>query len=129
MRDRTVPEELRMNAVASARLLESARSVRLAHQQCLHLAAPVVLRARRGTLWITVDGDPLDVVLEAGESCRYETRGALLVYALSGAAELELQPLPRTTRPRLGARLARWWARATATTASAAAATSGGARA
>ena len=38
-----------------------------------------------GTLWITQDGDPRDVVLEAGQQFRRDGQRAAIVYALAPA--------------------------------------------
>lgn len=38
-----------------------------------------------GTLWITQDGDPRDIVLEAGQQHRRQGQGAAIVYALAPA--------------------------------------------
>lgn len=39
-----------------------------------------------GTLWITVDGQPQDVVLEAGEQFVDPVRGQVSVFALEAAS-------------------------------------------
>jgi hypothetical protein len=39
----------------------------------------------RGSLWITHDGDPKDVVLEAGQSYRSDRRARMLIQALEDA--------------------------------------------
>lgn len=50
------------------------------------------LRSAAGTLWITIDEDPRDIVLEAGESFEVDRGEGLLVCALGGPATLELNP-------------------------------------
>lgn len=50
------------------------------------------LRSAEGTLWITLDDDPRDIVLEAGEGFAIERGDQLLVCALGGPALLELNP-------------------------------------
>ena len=56
------------------------------------------VRALHGGLWITQDGDPRDIVLEAGQSVQTATRGRAVVYALS-AARIAVQPaLPQPVR-------------------------------
>jgi hypothetical protein len=45
-----------------------------------------------GTAWITVDGDPRDIVLEAGESFVVDSAKPVIVFALQGPASVELQP-------------------------------------
>ncbi len=42
----------------------------------------------RGTAWITMDGDPQDVILEAGDSHTFSQSGRVVVQALGGDAEL-----------------------------------------
>ena len=42
----------------------------------------------RGTAWITVDGDPQDVILEPGDSHTFAQSGRAVVQALGGDAEL-----------------------------------------
>jgi hypothetical protein len=43
-----------------------------------------LLRCLAGNLWITHDGDPKDVVLEAGESYLVTRSTRMIVYALQG---------------------------------------------
>jgi len=45
-----------------------------------------------GTLWVTIDNDPRDFVLEAGQGLDVHCEDALLVSALGGPATLELRP-------------------------------------
>ena len=89
---------------------------RLASDQVLRLQAPLELVGHTGTLWITVDGELEDIVLEPGEVRRIDGRAALLVCALGGEATIQAQPLARLRRhrlvPRIGERLsavARAW--------------------
>lgn len=76
----------------------------------LSAAAPLRLRAARGTrlrsvagtLWVTVDGDPTDRVLLAGQQWAVDSAGPLLVSALDGPATVGLcgprRPAPRWRR-------------------------------
>ncbi|WP_280152180.1 DUF2917 domain-containing protein [Piscinibacter sp. XHJ-5] len=47
-----------------------------------------------GVAWITVDGDPRDHVLEAGDSFVIDSAQPVIVFALQGPAAVELQPRP-----------------------------------
>jgi hypothetical protein len=66
-------------------------SLRARHLLEVPQAQGVRIGCTRGSLWITVDGDPRDVVLEAGESFVGERPGRMLVYALSPSS-LSMQP-------------------------------------
>ena len=52
-------------------------------------ASGVGITCRSGSVWITVDNDPTDYVLEAGESFITSDHGRALVYAL-GEARIDL---------------------------------------
>ena len=52
-------------------------------------AAGVRIDCRSGSVWITLDNDPTDYVLEAGESFETDVHARALVYAL-GAARIDL---------------------------------------
>lgn len=58
--------------------------LRLAHQAIYSLedAAGVQIACREGTVWLTLDGDPRDIVLEAGEVFTTPQHRHALVYAL-----------------------------------------------
>lgn len=63
------------------------REVRLAHRAIYSLpdAAGLQIQCRAGTLWLTIEGDPRDLVLEPGETfVTGEHRGAV-VYALQAS--------------------------------------------
>jgi hypothetical protein len=45
-------------------------------------AAGVQIACREGTVWLTLDGDPRDIVLEAGEAFTTPEHRHALVYAL-----------------------------------------------
>ena len=47
-----------------------------------HVNASVQLRCANGSLWITNDGDPKDIMLGSGETYRAEREDAMHVYAL-----------------------------------------------
>lgn len=59
-----------------------------------HLAPPagrVTVHCRSGEAWLTQDGDPKDVVLQAAESHRLARRDRLTVHALRGDCVLEIE--------------------------------------
>jgi hypothetical protein len=67
-------------------LLERGQTSRLTGARQAYLASA------SGTLWVTIDHDPRDIVLEAGEGFDVASSEALLVCALGGPAVLELRP-------------------------------------
>lgn len=59
-----------------------------------HITPPpgrVTVHCREGEAWITQDGDPKDIVLQASESCRLPRGEGLRVHALRGDCLLEIQ--------------------------------------
>lgn len=68
-------------------------AVELPHRAMLKLpdAAAVQIECRSGSLWITLDGDPRDFIVEAGESFSAGAHTQAIVYALR-AAVLLVQP-------------------------------------
>jgi hypothetical protein len=74
------------------------------------LVGPPKLRAERGTLWVTVDGSPDDILLEAGDSRCFAAGDRVLVHALGGDAEFRAWP-PVGRRGRTLARLGAWLGR------------------
>jgi hypothetical protein len=93
----------------------SASTFALPGHAARRLAAPVCVRATSGLLWVTVDGDPEDILLAAGEARRFDRGRSVVVYALGGDAGVEvLAAGPRRSRARLAAeglanRIAAWW--------------------
>ncbi len=67
---------------------------RLRRHQFLTLKRPrgLCLRAERGTLWVTVDGWPDDIELNAGQSRVFDGRATVVVGALGGDAVLSTTP-------------------------------------
>jgi hypothetical protein len=61
------------------------RDLRLDHKALYSLpdASGLALTCGEGVLWLTVDGDPRDFVLEAGETFETRDHGRVLVYALA----------------------------------------------
>lgn len=57
--------------------------------QRLTRAKGLLLRARRGTVWITVDGDPRDIVLAPGEQWVVDSSEPVIVSALHKSALIE----------------------------------------
>lgn len=78
---------------------------RLRPQDFLHFRRPPVLRlqAEAGTLWVTVDGEPDDIQIEAGESRVLDGHAPITVGTLGGDAVLSATALsqPEGTRG--------WW--------------------
>jgi hypothetical protein len=71
-------------------------SRRLGRADFIHLAArPVRLVVDRGTLWVTQDGEPEDIEIDAGDQCYFDGHTRLTIGTLGGQAELRLVPLPR----------------------------------
>jgi hypothetical protein len=87
----------------------AARQVSLAHRGLMNVAdaAGVSLRCDRGAVWLTLDNDPRDIVLEAGQEFRTDQHRHLLVYALETSTVSLQVPLRdiahpvRRTLPRL----------------------------
>ena len=71
-------------------LLERGQSTRLTDARQAHLASAA------GTLWVTIDNDPRDIVLEAGEGFDVKSSEPLLVCALGGPAVMDLRPMGST---------------------------------
>ncbi|MFZ5548131.1 MAG: DUF2917 domain-containing protein [Pseudomonadota bacterium] len=69
--------------------LERGQSTRLDDTHPTHLASAA------GTLWITIDNDPRDIVLEAGQAIDLWGDVPVLVGPLGGPAVLQLSPVER----------------------------------
>lgn len=61
--------------------------------------AGLQLRCNEGTLWLTLDNDPRDVILEAGETFVGTEHRKGVVYALK-EARLSVAPLAAAGQPR-----------------------------
>ena len=68
-------------------LVSNTAATRLAHSRILNLRNHKGDRVDclDGSVWITQDGDPRDIVLDAGESFTLDRPGTALVYALADA--------------------------------------------
>jgi hypothetical protein len=75
--------------------------VALEHQGLFDIAdaSAVTLRCESGDLWITLDNDPRDIVLRAGEVFTTDEHRRALVYALRPSAlTLEAKARPQARR-------------------------------
>ena len=84
---------------------------RLRRDQFLSLRSgqPLCLRAERGTLWVTVDGEWADIQLSPGQSRHFDRRARVLVGALGGDAVFTAVPVGHA-QPVWRQRLRRWLA-------------------
>lgn len=74
--------------------LPDTASHRLGRSDVLHLAArPQRLSVEHGSLWVTQDGEPEDMQIDAGASLEFDGHTALLVSTLGGPALLRVTPL------------------------------------
>ncbi|MET0540632.1 MAG: DUF2917 domain-containing protein [Variovorax sp.] len=62
------------------------RTVMLAKEELLRVAAPARLRVVRGQVWLTVDGQPHDHMLEPGDQFVLERGTRALAQAIFGPA-------------------------------------------
>ncbi len=75
-------------ATAATRLLlQRGQASRLANARATRLTSAA------GTLWITIDHDTRDIILEPGQGFSVQTGEPVTVSALSGPAVLDLWPL------------------------------------
>ena len=80
MNAQTLPRDLRLQSKAIHSLPD---------------ATDVELTCREGTLWVTVDNDSHDYILEAGDTFTAQEHGRAVVYAM----EPSRMSLARVTRP------------------------------
>jgi hypothetical protein len=85
----------------------------------LNAARGTLLRGVKGTLWITIDNDPRDIVLDPGETFSVDTDQPLFVMALGERATLDLctEARERPTPPRPSWLAGLWSRRATGSAA------------
>ena len=76
---------------------DKAFAQRLRRHEFLRFENPrqLCLRAERGTLWVTIDDQPDDIVLEPGERIVLDGKLRALVTPLGDGAALSATPLPR----------------------------------
>ena len=91
------------------------RLVRLATRRLLEIedSTPTRIECREGSVWITLDHDPRDIVLEAGDSFEHDGRTRALLYAFEPSAvalrpahPLQAAAYPTGQRPRTTAQVA-----------------------
>jgi Protein of unknown function (DUF2917) len=89
---------------------------RLQRNDFLRLEAPreLCLRAERGTLWVTIDDHPDDIVLRAGERVVLDGNVRVLITPLGASAALSATPLRRPYS--LAERVQRFFGRSAVTT-------------
>lgn len=90
---------------------------RLRRNHSLSLVRPkgLCLRAERGLLWVTVDGEPLDIELMAGQRREFGGNATVVVGALGGDAVFSVtRPLGAASRAWRTAAAAWAWLRAAA---------------
>ncbi len=69
---------------------------------------PLQVASGGGTLWVTFDGDPPDLVLEPGDRLRVPAGERALAYAM-GDAVLEVQALRPVPARAVAPLWRRWW--------------------
>jgi len=67
-------------------------TLRLARHEVRRFDHAVLVRAEAGTLWLTVDGEPDDIVLEAGDSRAFDGHAPVLATPLGGEALFSVVP-------------------------------------
>lgn len=86
-----------IDTVMARLTLDTHRAVRLKR------ARGATLRGRCGTAWITIDGDPRDIVLEPGDRFVVDSLRTVLLLPLSGTAMVDvLEPARPARRQPIG---------------------------
>lgn len=57
----------------------------------LHVGAGHRMTGISGSIWLTIDGDPRDIILEPGDTHAFERPGHVMVQALGGDALLNAE--------------------------------------
>ena len=60
-------------------------------RQVLRFEHPASVCAQAGTVWLTIDGEPQDIVLERGECRSFDGRSTVFVTPLSSNARVSLR--------------------------------------
>ncbi|MBG9386924.1 DUF2917 domain-containing protein [Caenimonas aquaedulcis] len=70
------------------------RHVPVARRGLLNIAdaAGVQVRCEQGSVWLTLDNDPRDIVLEAGDAFHTDEHGLMLVYGLENSTVSVREP-------------------------------------
>lgn len=76
-----------MNTPHTRLLLQRGQTSRLPSARATHLSSAA------GTLWVTIDHDARDFILEPGQGLNVQGGEAVTVSALSGPAVLDLHPI------------------------------------
>ena len=76
-----------INIAQTRMLLQRGQTSRLPAARATHFSSAA------STLWITIDHDSRDIILEPGQGICVQTSEAVTVSALSGPAVLDLRPI------------------------------------
>jgi hypothetical protein len=89
-------------------LINGARTLAKDHVRHVHAEPGRRIECLRGSIWITQDGDPRDIVLGAGEAFDFDRRGNALLSAFADSRYLLLEACAHApagvTAPGLSAR-------------------------
>lgn len=75
-------------------------SICLARHQTLEIEQPLGFRivCRSGSVWITQDGDPRDIIVGSGDTFDFDRPGVAIVNAFRPAT-VSVEPVPRVHAP------------------------------
>lgn len=68
----------------------------------LHVSAGNHVTSISGTTWLTIDGDPRDIILAPGDTHAFERAGPVMVQALGGDALLNAEDGVKLNHPARG---------------------------